>query len=57
MVFEAKVDDSNAGILGWFHVTSQHIAGDTTSGVSDVAIDGSTPELTQAQTCCCRIIN
>ena len=44
VVFEAKVDDSNAGVaqVGSTCNIATYSAGDTTSGISDVAIDGST---------------
>ena len=44
MVFEVKVDDANAGIaqVGSTCNIATYSAGDTTSGISNVAIDGDT---------------
>jgi len=44
VVFEVKVDDANAGVaqVGSTCNIATYSAGDTTSGISDVAIDGDT---------------
>ena len=51
VVFEVKVDDANAGTaqVGSTCNIATYSAGDTTSGISNVAIDGGTFTKMQAQ--------